>query len=37
MLVEPNAEGMHQEHSQDPIAQMPQIARPHPFERGPDP
>src|SRR5579885_1072415 len=32
MLVEPNAKGMHQQHAQDAIAQMPQIARPHAFE-----
>jgi hypothetical protein len=32
MLVKPNAERMHQEHPQDAIAQMPQIACPNALE-----
>lgn len=32
MLVQPNAEGMHQKHAQNAIAQMPQIPCPNPFE-----
>lgn len=32
MLVEPNAEGMHQKRTQNAIAQMPQVACPNAFE-----
>lgn len=32
MLIEPGAQGMHQDRSRDPIAQIPQIACPDAFE-----
>lgn len=32
MLIKPDTLGMHQGHPQEPIAQMPRIARQHPFD-----